>query len=543
MGDGQDYSNGAKAFDTGFLQNAINAAGKLVVATAPPVGGLAIMSTPAVDFGSGIYTVTSTLQVDNGRMNLFSDSGAGLIQPVTPTPTPILNFSNAYQIEIRGLRFVNGSNAISFNQEQYLDATMLRVTGCEFEVSTGFAILTTPFADHVDIDGFLTVDDCKFFGCVGAVYTVCDVSELVSSWIETPVTAASTAWQPMIVNAAGGMLWVRSVTGVTGAIAQNAPQLHWIKNHGSIYVFQSYFQGENAGIPFLFHYGDLPAEGSGLYNEGFAIVLRDSAIFCGTMSPQNPNCAFITIFEGCPQRVIVDGMIGPGGSGFQPIIQAAGQYNLSSYVAQHPNAARYIKVSIDANLVSVNAGTIAPIDPALMPYLNPYETSPFPMGAQYGTPLQAPNPVSQARYQFELPASLNGAGGFTAILTISANPNIAGSYVYRASASYLIGMTTAMVGGVLSDILSWAPLGPVGGLPLPPGTYPGVNPSITSLQFDVGGTNGAVPGLTNASTGGGYALRPTTGGHGGSFTVTWDSNAGVPISFATISIQPTHMLG
>jgi hypothetical protein len=288
------------------------------------------------------------------------------------------------------------------------------------------------------------------------------------------------------------------------------------------------------GIPVLFSYGLLPADSQPNY--GATIAIRNSNVFCSLSRNQdgsvyNPYAAFITIVQGCPQRVIVEGVTGPSDV-WEPVVQAAPGYNLAIYLQSRVAAAQLIKVSVDSNLINVGAGVVG-IDPSLMAYVNPFESSPLPMGARRGTPLGA---SSQASFLYHLPTNAAGAGAFVAMVTISVNPNPYTGNSTRTSASYLVSIVTNWdtSTGVLRDYVTWTPLAQPA---LPSVLYP--PPAIVSMQFDP--TSSAPPPLGSAgSDGTGFAARASANGAGGQLQIVWDSNAGVPVASPAISIQPLH---
>jgi len=270
---------------------------------------------------------------------------------------------------------------------------------------------------------------------------------------------------------------------------------------------------------------------------GSSVVIRDSSTYCG--SSQDPSSAIVNIAAGCPQRIILEGISGPADS-HPRIVQVYGGYDVGAHIAERSYAAQFIKVSVDSN-VEPGAGSVpAP----LVPYMNPFESSVFPMGQQPGLPV-AGQP-SQSQFLYYLPA---GVAGFTALLTISVNPNVAGSGAYRTSATYLLSMTTNYSNqtGLVTDYLSWSLL------LQPAATYQAYAvPSIASITFDGAApvVNPPVAGVCNAQL---QCAAPVesalpqnwtsrTSTRGGTFTVTWDSNVPVPVSEARISIQPIHMI-
>ena len=153
------------------------------------------------------------------------------------------------------------------------------------------------------------------------------------------------------------------------------------------------------------------------------------------------------------------------------------EYNLGLYLAQFvggPNqqSIQAIKISIDSNLQPM--ADVA-VFATLLQYLNPFESSVFPMGAQSGIPVSGvPN---RSSFTYPIPISLSG---FVAMVTISLSPNAAGSATYRIAATYLVSLTTNSDGVHVFDYLAWQPLYPTSS----PGVLP--LPTIASIQFGEG---------------------------------------------------------
>src|SRR4029453_1491990 len=92
-----------------------------------------------------------------------------------------------------------------------------------------------------------------------------------------------------------------------------------------------------------------------------------------------------------------------------------------------------------------------------------------------------------------------------------------GRVVYRTTATYLASLTTGWDGSNVVDFLSFTPLY----RPATPG-WPG--PTIVPLTFN--------------------STLTETRMHqqGGTFSIVWDSNTGVPVTQSFISIQPIHAI-
>jgi hypothetical protein len=133
-----------------------------------------------------------------------------------------------------------------------------------------------------------------------------------------------------------------------------------------------------------------------------------------------------------------------------PYIKAG--FNLAGYFDTVSNAQQRYKFEVEPNMTWNTAATRVPKE--LWPFFQPNPFSPFPAGSQQATAVVGAS--NAAQYTYPLPKEV---ATFTAIVTVSANPNTIGSYYYRGSASYLVSLVTGYdyAAGV-SDYLSIAPL-------------------------------------------------------------------------------------
>ena len=524
------------ADDGAAIQNAINAA-QLLAGTytltedagGGDAGGLGftVGSTPAVDLGTGIYALTCTLTVQDQHLSVFSDSGAVLKQT---TSAQILSFTGAYQNQVRGLRFTGGTNHIAITQTAYLDATMIGIINCEFQQSTGYAVLTIPPSGNYDIDGTLMIEDCKFIDCGGVLANVCDeaiVQNTVVRWIAVPSGAPLSMFQNMTSTTpvgTGGTLHLRSMIGEC-AVEYNASSCpaRWIDNYaGHVWVSNCRFPADSyTGVPVVFHWQELGQVSPGMTG-GSTIVIRDSNVY--------NSSAAIYIAAGCPQRIVLEGIDGLLPYGTNSVIDVYGSYNLGAYLDGLPtsgwNPFPFIKVTVDSDLQAMTLGGVC--NP-LIQFMNPFESSAFKMGAQPGVSL-SPSQPTRASCTYPIPSSL---AGFLGVMTVSMGPGAFG-YTYRGVASFLVSLTTGYNGDAATDYLAWTPLSVVAGsTPEPWPTTPGVASISISMNF------GSSP-----QTGSSLALSPATQAHGAAanFTVTWDSNTtgGNQAIYPTITFQPFH---
>jgi hypothetical protein len=466
----------------------------------------------SIEFPAGWYRFRDAITIGDPYIRLFSNDGAVLEQ--TTTTADLLTFTYAFDQQVRGLTFFGGASHIVF-QTVMIDTIQLVVEDCQFYASADFSVLVPPVPASAGIPsrpGLLTIDRCKFYACAAVLNNNLDYAVVENTWVTTA---------PVITNGRyavfenHGCLDMRDMIGVPSYSVDFAIAARWIDNYGHICISQSRLVGEGGGIATIFHFADLPADGSGVY-VGSQIVIRDSAVF----APGAPtNAPIITVASGCPQRVVFEGNVGP--SNDNPIVSAASGVNIAAHLAEHTQAAQLIVVSLDSDMVPAATA----VDPALLRYVNPFSSSIFMTGQRPGRALQGY--PSRSTYQYYLPKT---AVGFTALVTISACPSSTINAAWRTTATYLLAMTTGTdlaVGNapgytvdVLTTQLLFAPQTPNGGGWLPA-------PQLIAATFDATG----------------QSRRPWMPNQGGSFTLTWDSNLpSAEVTSSLVSIQPVHVL-
>jgi hypothetical protein len=389
------------------------------------------------------------------------------------------------------------------------------VENCEFTASADYAIYGADFTASM-MDSII-IDRCKFDHCASVLRSTWDTAVVQNSLVYTasPTTSFYTAFYNR-----GGTLHLRGMIGVpSGVWSANSQPARWIQNdNGNVFVSGCRFGGEDSGWPIVFHSGGFQTTpGSPIRWLGSSIVIRDSAVFMGGPSSTGIYSSVIFIASGCPQRVIVEGTTGPIGGGTATIINTWNQYNLDQYlfgfVGTGDDAAiKSINISIDSNLQPMRDGAVCV---SLLRYLNQFESSIFPVGAQYGTSPVATGNVSQASFTYYIPTTVMG---FVAMVTISVTP-VPGQ-PYRTAATYLLAMTLGYDGsqGPIDILTVQSP-------PLfapPPSPY--AAPTIVSALFSNG---------------------KATQKHGANdwFTITWDSGyANLQVWYPTITLQPIHVI-
>jgi hypothetical protein len=339
-----------------------------------------------------------------------------------------------------------------------------------------------------------------------------------------------------------GALHFRNMLGVPGFPTSNG--CRWIDNYGSVFVDDTRFGGEAAGLPVIYNHAG-PA--SGFPFLGASVEIRNSAVAVGHIG--DPNAAVLNLQTNLPQVFIYEGNTGPADN---PLIVNGGGLDLDKILGSFSdNQFRYVAEPNQANLappavpeplrplfnfldgekfvasvpsggvwkLGQRLGNIAP--PAFGPtgfvlcqlpdnttqWVNYGKSSPFPIGPQQAQLLL---PGNIAKYSFTMPPTTSA---FVAIVTFSANPNFVGSAHYRTVASFLISLTAGFDGTGPVDVLSSTSL-------FQPAT-PGVNSTtLGDLYFGTGNS--------------GKNERPSTSG--GSFTVLWTNVSRIDEAYVSLEI-------
>lgn len=502
LGDGVDHK-GDGSYDTAFLQAAINAAANLEFelgnggdAGDPENAAYAAMG---LDFGFGHYKINAALTIqpstvgsNNNALNLFSDSHA-VIDQLTSTAN-IIQFgstTNSVFNKIRGLTFVNGATHIALQSPGNTAPCEVRIENCEFHTAGHYAVSLVP-NQYASLASQLVIDHCAFYGCSAAVTAQADYMLIQDCWVQTGTSPVMAGGQPAAVfcnQEVGGQMVMRGMVGVPGYSNSQYSSARWIDNYGSVSVIQSRFGGEvGGGMPVVYHYQPLPANLNATPQDN--VILRDCVVGCGTSGVATTSVVYIKndvsgYTTSCPVQIVLDGLMGPVGP---PIIAAASSANLAALLVGNfgnPNVPptansgvlSQMRVAIDPNLMRSLGGSGAlAIDASLLPFVDVRASGPFPLGHGVAVPVGSSAP-SQSYCTFDIPnPSPSGVSAFTALVTISVNPNSGGSGGYRTTAVYYVSMTTGY-NGVLCNTMSWGSAF----LPSTPGFSTG--PTITYVGF------------------------------------------------------------
>jgi hypothetical protein len=548
------------ADDTVAIQNAMDVAGNAAytasaTAETSPSASVEFPMVPVSSGGkpspTGVYKITGSITVANYFMHIFSREGATI---ATDGNHPIFLFTSLKSQQVRGLKFVGGSSHLVLTPS--LNGVQVVVEGCEFASSSAWAIDNPPSSVGADD---LVVRDCRFVGCAAALRTGFTVATLSDCYI---ATAASMPSQPLVLGPSGmapsvgqgsaviavyGSLRMRNVVCECAYTSQNDLTYgRWVDNLGGTVSTAGNQEAGDVDIVYC-RFADGPLTpvvhwGSTIPSllPSARIAVRDSAVVlpalgepaCGASQPPPSPCsdagpvgpAVVAIGSGCPQRIILEGLGGPAAEANVSLVNTWQGYAIWTYLSSLPAAyLKTLKISIDASSQWQSSGGVCPVVASLLQYVNPFESSTFPTGAQTGVALTAlpgqpygTTPTNQACADFDIPGNVVG---FVAMVTISAVPNV-------TCATYLV----SMLQGAGNDTLCVStPLFAPNTVPM----YwkPLAIKSVTFLD--------AFRNDTSSSTRANAAGKAV----GGAFRIIWDNgNAGVPAGATCISLQPLHLM-
>jgi hypothetical protein len=527
------YSDGTHPTETtAAIRSAVDS---LFTYALQPAGSAYLGSSQVLEFLAGRYAINDEIVVGS-YANLITGSEAIIEQ--TDSAKRILNFTDAYTIRVSGLRFIGGTTQISMSNAN-TDTSVFQIDHCEFQLAKGYAIAATPTSPADHLSALLTINHCKFYVPAAVLNNYSDWAVVENSWVT--VSHATSPQNTALFSNRSGTLHLRNMVGVPSFPSSNG--CRWIDNHGSVFVDESRFGGESAGMPILYNFAGPGAAYPWL---GAEVVIRNSWVYVGHSG--DPNASVLNLQTNVPQVFIYQGNSGPADN---PVIVNGGGIDLESYLQSYPSS--HFRFVIEPNQQNLRGSVPEPLKPLfnfldderLAPtaptnglwtagqrlgnsvpqvfgpmgfvlsklpdtttrWVEYAKSSPFPIGPRQAQALLAGN---VAKHTFDMPSTLHG---FVAILTFSANPNFVGSASYRTVASYLISLTTGYNGTAVVDVLSNTPL-------FQPATPQVGLPVLSALYF--------------GSADSGNAERPTTSG--GSFTALCTNASRIDEAFASIEV-------
>jgi hypothetical protein len=254
--------------DTVAIQDAVNYANSLIMASQNGAGNPFNAAIKGVYFPHGVYLTSNNIDIP-GFCQIYGDEAK--IQQNDPTKDVMscgrINITNgayidgaAYLMTIRGLTFVGGRRHLVLANNN-LDSNQLRIEECMFYNSANFAI------DVVAISGQLKIDKCKFVNNARVARIANDMKEFSDCWFDG--NKSNTQNTTQIVNAGGTLYFYRCI-GVPGT-QLNAAWVADYQNHVQMYNCRWGDEGGNGGWPLIHAFGC--PDTSTRYSP--AIVIRD----------------------------------------------------------------------------------------------------------------------------------------------------------------------------------------------------------------------------------------------------------------------------
>lgn len=494
--------------DTTAIQAAFTAANSATTsfqATSGTLTGQYVGSAPAVFFPAGRYKISGEIAA-GAYVHVLSD---GAILEQSDATKRHLVFSGGYTVVVDGLKFLGGLSAIDFRNAN-VDGSYLRVLECEFQLTRGFAIYTLGTAtgdDHMSAN--LTVGRCKFYNCKQVLHNVCDNALVGDCWVELSRAnfAADTA---AFVNHRG-VLRFDNMFGVPlmGTGPERLASVRWVDlEDGDFYAIDSRFGGEEAGMALMYvtkPQATAVSQATTYPFVGSAISILRSAVLSG--EDGRSDSGVVHLRTSVPQSITYE----DNRFNLNPLIVNSGGLNLDSYFDTIPYTQQRFRFTVPAggavpaqllpftNFVDYSRRADAvptsgrwmqgqlverlslafgkPVGMACVGDGEPGtwgqygKVSPFPVGPQPATAIAG----NQAKISFPIRAR-----SFVAMVTVTTNPNLAGSESYRSVRTDIVSLTSGYATS-LKDYLRTSPL-------FTP-TTPGVSgPTLVSAHFGTGDT-------------------------------------------------------
>jgi len=275
-------------------------------------GQLLIGSTPILDFGSGKFKITKKLNF--GPFHHFEGRGAIINQ--TDATEHIFYSTSIYTNKFKGITFVGGKSHIYAQNGATgvagTEGALLRVEGCDHEVSADFAIQTRASGAGGGFQALIKRG--RFMNCKQSLYTDNDWTELDDSWIGCyPQGGLTHPWAndtAQIVN--HSQLNLNNLVLIPGdpdfALVGNTSR--WIDNYNSVIATKTRFGGEYSGLPLVYNFTDalsvVSAGGTDYpYLKGGQVIIRDSVTPCGSAARTDPG--YVVLKSGLPNVIIIEG--------------------------------------------------------------------------------------------------------------------------------------------------------------------------------------------------------------------------------------------
>jgi hypothetical protein len=379
---------------------------------------------------------------------------------------------------VSGLKFIGGRHHLHLESPNFDHATV-RIEKCEFQNASEYSIYTlgTTSAEDTHLSTQLTIERSKFFMNRQVLLNNCDFATVRDTWVTVGDAGAGVA---AFVNKSPLSYSSLRLVDFIGIPSSNTSGARWVDNYGSFTAQRSRFssEGRTHGMSIVFNYSPPTASDPWM---GGSIIIENSQISVGN------GGAVISLMTEVPTQVRLVGnsylIQGPyvrnaGNLDLRPCGTYFRKYGTLYYFQGEPcvvaGASKELhdrfKFVIEPNM----AWPLNPVVPdELIGFVQPKPAF-FPTGTR-----SAAVRKGGATIGYFLPTHV---ATFTALVTISTNPNPAGNPGLRTTNTYLLSYITGYAGAHIADFLRWKPLFAVDST-----TSVGV-PNITSVGFGSVGT-------------------------------------------------------
>ena len=344
--------------NTTQIQNAINYINNSVQSVSEVANGITDVYSATLYtlyFPKGRYRIDGVL-TGGSYLNIKGENSA-IIQMTTATD---IFYSNSfYKWNFDGINFVGGKSHVDVGNGN-IDQTMLKFVNCYFRLSSDYSIKTfVTGTTYTHLSANLLIDKCTFSRCKKGIQSYCDLAKISNSWVFWDYTnmAANTGFIYIRGDDNHSILTLDNFFGVPDANtgASRVANVRWIDSYGSVYVNNSRFGGESAGIPIVYYFQP--------YNTvypyvGKTVSIQNSWVYSG-LSNQNDSGTII-INGQVPQKI---SLINNDGPSDVPYVVNYSATNLANYFTAFETttgkkAYNYFSVDIRNNMANNTSGNI-----------------------------------------------------------------------------------------------------------------------------------------------------------------------------------------
>ena len=446
--------------DTAAIQAAIDAVQAAVVSGTSP-SGVFYGTAPTLFFPSGQYKVTSALTADNVAevtYLTFRGENSAIIASAGITIFGGLG----YMVSFDALTFRGGAIALSYKTNN-VDTNILTVTNCEFNNQTTTSIRVGSNCNS----STLNIENTKFTSGIATGYLLelieIDYVNITNSWL----TASSGC---AIYNGQ----CVLTLNNVVGVPINDMALLNgrWIDNYKSVRAINSRFGAEFGGAAVVYNYSNLLTANTFPY-EPTEISFIDCEIYGGSSS--RADRGVIVAKTGLPATIKITGCTGPVDA---PYIndQIAGGLAawMATYQATTNRPALTINVTNTASRGVTSFGLPASVRTTVAPYLTYEEwqfataaspnlvsfpavsaqsiNTPILYGTEYTTFTASGTKAVVDTGIFYGTANVGYSDDAIYDVYLTANPNSAGSGLFRAPLCGTLVVGTSFSGAVVQQI-------------------------------------------------------------------------------------------